>query len=58
MRIAIVVSEWNSDITERLLEGCKNALKKLEVEDRHLRIIHVPGAFELPIGAQMLLEEY
>ena len=57
MRIAIVVSEWNADITERLLDGCKTALRKLEVEDRHIRIIRVPGAFELPIGAQMLLEE-
>jgi len=57
LRIAIVRSEWNAEITSRLLNGAKSALVKMGISDKHIRIIDVPGSFELPMGAQMLLDE-
>ena len=58
LRIAIVRSEWNTDITTRLLEGALKSLKIMGVPDKHIRVVDVPGSFELPMGAQMLIEEY
>ncbi len=56
MRIGVVVSEWNGEITQNLLKGCKEALQEAGLPENNLTIINVPGAFELPIGAQVLLE--
>jgi len=55
-KIGIVVSEWNDDITENLLKGAKTALLDNGVLDENIIIKHVPGAFELPLGCQFLLE--
>lgn len=57
LRIAIVRSEWNNDITLRLQEGAVEALHRFGITDKHIRIVDVPGSFELPLGAQMTLEE-
>lgn len=57
MKIGLVVSEWNSDITLNLLKGAKNTLLKLGAEEKDLTINFVPGAFELPLGAQFLLNK-
>ena len=56
MIIGIVVSEWNSDITDNLLKGAKETLKELNVNPENIYIHYVPGTFELPLGAQYLLE--
>jgi len=56
MRIGIVVSEWNSEITNNLLRGCQETLSECGITLDKIRIVHVPGSFELPLGAQMLLE--
>ncbi|MFZ4784138.1 MAG: 6,7-dimethyl-8-ribityllumazine synthase [Flavobacteriales bacterium] len=56
MRIGIVVSEWNNDITDNLLRGAIETLTECGASLDHLKIIYVPGSFELPSGAQMLLE--
>jgi len=48
LRIAIVVSRFNSRITGRLLDGAVRGLKSCEVEEKNIRIVEVPGAFELP----------
>ena len=50
-RIAIVVSEWNSEITEALLQGCINALKEYLAKDSNIQVKYVPGSFELSYGA-------
>ena len=44
-RFGIVVSRFNSFITERLLEGALDALKRNQVFDDHISIAKVPGAF-------------
>ena len=56
MRIGIVVSEWNNDITDNLLRGAVETLTECAASLDYIKIIYVPGSFELPSGAQMLLE--
>jgi len=55
-KIGIVVSEWNDDITFNLLEGAKQALLDNGVKAENIVVKFVPGAFELPLGCQFLLE--
>ena len=54
MRVGIVVSEWNSSITEKLLEGACNTLEKHGVSHNNISIFRVPGSFELTFGAQQV----
>jgi 6,7-dimethyl-8-ribityllumazine synthase len=56
MRFGIVVSDWNSDITSSLLKGAQKTLKKHGVSGKEIIIKHVPGSFELTLGAQFLAE--
>ncbi|MBA4418380.1 MAG: 6,7-dimethyl-8-ribityllumazine synthase [Syntrophus sp. (in: bacteria)] len=51
-RFAIIVSRFNSFITERLLEGALDALKRHGAEDEQIDIYKVPGAFEIPLVAK------
>lgn len=55
-KIGIVVSEWNDSITMNLMQGAKTALLENGVPEANILIRFVPGAFELPLGAQMLLD--
>jgi len=54
MRIGIIVSRFNADITEGLLEGAVTALKEHGASDELMTIIHVPGALEIPTIASAL----
>lgn len=56
MRFGIVVSDWNREITEVLQEGAAKTLKKHGATDSNIVIKHVPGSFELTLGAQFLAE--
>ena len=53
-RIAVVVSEWNSDITFALRDGAVAALMDNGVLKSAIQVITVPGAFELTQGALMI----
>ena len=53
-RIAIVLSRFNGDVTNRLLESAFAELERAGVEREHVTVMPVPGAFELPIGAMAL----
>jgi len=55
-KIGIVVSEWNDDITGGLLKGAISALTDNGVAETNIIVKHVPGAFELPLGCQFMLE--
>jgi 6,7-dimethyl-8-ribityllumazine synthase len=55
-RFAIVVSRFNEEITEGLLQGACGRLAEASVPDDDVTIIRVPGAFEIPIVAQRLGE--
>ena len=50
-RIALVVSEWNKEITEALFQAAKNTLIDHNVFNKNIVRIDVPGSFELVYGA-------
>ncbi|MEI6431573.1 MAG: 6,7-dimethyl-8-ribityllumazine synthase, partial [bacterium] len=54
LRFGIVVSRWNSFITERLLEGTLDALRRHGVADDAVEAARVPGTFEVPLMAQRM----
>lgn len=54
LRIGIVVSEWNSHITDSLLKGAYDTLVEQGVSKENIEVHHVPGSYELPSGADML----
>lgn len=56
MRFGIVVADWNREITWSLLKGAVDTLKKHGTIDKNIVIRHVPGSFELTIGAQLIAE--
>ena len=56
MTIGIVVSEWNTNITEKLLIGAINTLEKHGVKPENIITRRVPGSFELTFGAKRLAE--
>jgi len=56
-RFAIVVSRFNSFITERLLEGALDALKRHWADEKQISIYKVPGAFEIPLIAKLLAKK-
>jgi len=55
-KVGIVVSEWNDSITLNLLKGAKEALLDNGVKEENIMVRFVPGAFELPLGAQYMCE--
>ncbi len=56
MKFGIVVSEWNINITGKLLEGAVATLKKHGAKDENILVKTVPGSFELTYGANQMLE--
>ncbi|MGA2362434.1 MAG: 6,7-dimethyl-8-ribityllumazine synthase [Candidatus Aminicenantales bacterium] len=53
-KIGIVVSRFNSFISERLLEGALEALEKMGALDADLTVYKVPGSFEVPLVAKKI----
>ena len=56
MRFAIVVSEWNTEITEALYTGAKETCLKFGAAEADIVRRNVPGSFELTLGAQLMAE--
>ena len=54
-RFGIVVSRFNSLITERLVEGAIDCLVRHGGDANNVTIVRVPGAFELPVAVQALI---
>lgn len=54
LKIGIVVSEWNAEITSVLASGCEETLKKEGVRSENIYLIRVPGSFELPAACRIL----
>jgi 6,7-dimethyl-8-ribityllumazine synthase len=52
VRVAIVVSQFNADVTEGLLRGAREVLAAENVKE--IDVIRAPGAFEIPLIAQKL----
>jgi 6,7-dimethyl-8-ribityllumazine synthase len=56
MIFGIVVSDWNSDITHALLDGVYKTLVEHGAKEDNILVKHVPGSFELTLGAQFMAE--
>ncbi len=54
-RITLLVTRWNSFVTDNLLRAAANALTRNGVEPAHIRVVRVPGAFELPRAARQVV---
>ena len=55
-KIGIAYSTYNSNITQRLLEGAKSTLQQAGYEEGQLLIAEVPGAWELALAARRFLD--
>lgn len=56
LRYAIVVARFNSLVTDRLLEGALDTFRRAGVTGDRIKVVHVPGAYEIPVTAKLLCE--
>ena len=56
LKIGVVVSKWNSMITDKLLEGTLKALKGNGIEEVDITVVKCPGSYEIPLAVQKVLE--
>ena len=57
IQIAIVASNFNKDIVDRLYNGAISTLEKSGIGERDIEVIRVPGAFEIPVAVKLLLNK-
>jgi len=55
LRFAIIVSEWNPEITGQLKEGAYNTLLKYGVKKENILVVDVPGSFELIYATRRII---
>jgi 6,7-dimethyl-8-ribityllumazine synthase len=56
-QFAIVVSEWNTEVTNALYTGAYDTLLKYGASESNINSVQVPGSFELSLGAQKMAEK-
>jgi 6,7-dimethyl-8-ribityllumazine synthase len=54
-KVAVVVSHFNNDITDKLLEGALSTLKE-NLNENNITVVHVPGAVEIPLTLKRLAQ--
>jgi 6,7-dimethyl-8-ribityllumazine synthase len=54
-RIAIISSSWHPEICDDLVAGAMRALEAAHV--KKIKVVHVPGSFEIPLAAQKMFEK-
>ena len=57
LKVGVVVSRFNSFLTEQLVKGAVDAFVRLGGDEKNLVLVRVPGAYELPLVAQKLAQE-
>ena len=57
IEIAIVASNFNRNIVDRLYNGAISTLEKNGISEEEIEIIRVPGAFEIPVTVKKLLNK-
>jgi 6,7-dimethyl-8-ribityllumazine synthase len=57
LRFALIVSRFNSFVTERLLAGALDALQRTGAEESGIEIVRVPGSWEMPAAAAVLARQ-
>lgn len=53
-KFAVLSTQWNSFITDNLVQGALKAFAQSNIDDNNITLVKVPGAMELPIAAQRL----
>jgi 6,7-dimethyl-8-ribityllumazine synthase len=53
-RFCIVAARFNESIVARLIDGALDALRRHGVDDAHLTLVRVPGAFEIPLAVRQV----
>jgi 6,7-dimethyl-8-ribityllumazine synthase len=56
MRFAVITTRWNTVITDRLLQGALDCLKRSGAARQDVEVVRVPGAWEIPNAARTLAE--
>ncbi len=56
IKIGIALSEWNTEITHSLYKACLDTLLEHGVQEENITLARVPGTFELPVAARMLIK--
>ena len=54
LKMALVVSRFNSFLTEQLVKGAVDAFVRLGGDEKNLMLVRVPGAYEIPLAASRL----
>lgn len=57
-RVVIVVSKWNIEVTETLYQGARDMLLEQGVRPENILRYDVPGSFELPLTASIVMQKY
>ena len=57
LKVGIVVSRFNSFLTEQLVKGAADAFVRLGGDEKNLVLVRVPGAYEIPLAAQKLAKK-
>ena len=57
-RVAVITSKWNPDITFTLRDGAVGVLAEAGIPRDHIFLCEVPGSYELPAAANMLLNKH
>ena len=57
IHIAIVASNFNRDIVDRLYSGAISTLEKNGINEEKVKVVRVPGAFEIPVTVKSLLDK-
>ena len=55
-KIGIAISLYNKDITDALLKSCTDELVKRDISKKEIKVVEVPGAFELPYACKKLAD--
>jgi 6,7-dimethyl-8-ribityllumazine synthase len=56
LKIGVIVSRFNEDITKPMLEGALEILKENKVKKNNIDVVRVPGSFEIPLACQRLTQ--
>ena len=57
MKIGIIVSRFNSFLTEQLVKGAEDAFVRMGGDAKNLVLVRVPGAYEIPLAAMKLAQK-
>ena len=57
LRFGLIASRFNEGVTDRLVDGALECLRRHGADDEHVEVYRVPGAFEIPVTARRLLDQ-